>query len=66
MKKKDVQIGQTYWIKISGDVVPVCIDYEVPNGGWTGTNLKTKRQIRIKTAARLRGICSQNTKELYL
>jgi hypothetical protein len=54
MKKKDVQVGKTYIAKISNTLVPVRLDRESNFGGWEATNLKTKRQVRIKTAAKLR------------
>ncbi|MCK4283690.1 MAG: winged helix-turn-helix domain-containing protein [Candidatus Brocadiae bacterium] len=54
MKKAEVKVGETYAVKVSGNVVPVVIDEEQPNGGWTGTNQETNRQVRIKSAQRLR------------
>jgi len=54
MKKSDVKVGATYSAKVSGSVVPVRIDRENPSGGWDGTNLKTKKAVRIKSAQRLR------------
>ncbi len=54
MKKKDVETGKIYAVKVSGRVVPVKLDKESPYGGWYGTNLRTGRQIRIRTASRLR------------
>jgi len=55
MKKSDVKVGAIYSAKVSGSVVPVRIDRENPHGGWDGTNLKTKKAVRIKSAQRLRG-----------
>ena len=55
MKKTDVKVGQVYSAKVSGNVVPVQIDRENPRGGWDGTNMKTKKSVRIKSAQRLRG-----------
>lgn len=55
MKKKDVQIGQTYWAKVSGRVVRVRLLSPSPYKGWDAINLETSRQVHIKTAARLRG-----------
>jgi hypothetical protein len=54
MKKADVQVGEAYAVKVSGNVVPVVLDEEHPNGGWVGTNQETNRQVRIKNAGRLR------------
>lgn len=54
MQKKDVVLGETYIVKVSGKEVPVRIDKENRNGGWDGVNTVTKKGVRIKTAARLR------------
>jgi len=54
MKKADIQIGATYLVKVTGNLVTVKIDRENPRGGWDGTNLKTKRSVRIKSAQRMR------------
>ncbi|KKM79440.1 hypothetical protein LCGC14_1349850 [marine sediment metagenome] len=55
MKKSEVKIGQVYSVKVSGSMAPVRIDRENPRGGWDGTNMKTKKAVRIKSAQRLRG-----------
>lgn len=54
MLKKDVQIGGIYIVKVSGNLARVRITDESSYGGWIGSCLETGRQIRIKTAARLR------------
>ena len=54
MKKAEVKVGETYAVKVSGNVVPVVIDEVHPNGGWVGTNQETNRQVRVKSAQRLR------------
>lgn len=54
MKKDDVRVGGTYLAKVSGAVVPVRIQCEHPRNGWVGVNTVTRREVRIKTAARLR------------
>jgi hypothetical protein len=54
MKKQDVQIGSTYIVKVSGTLAKVRINGESPYGGWRGTNLATGREVRIRSAARLR------------
>jgi len=56
MRKKDVQIGEVYAVKVSGQIAPVVIDEAHPAGGWVGTNEMTHRQVRIKSAQRLRGL----------
>ena len=55
MKKSDVKTGEVYSCKVSGHVVPVRIDRENPRGGWDGTNMKTRKAVRVKSAQRLRG-----------
>jgi hypothetical protein len=54
MKRQDVQIGSTYIVKVSGMLTKVRITGESPYGGWRGTNLVTGREVRIRSAARLR------------
>ena len=54
MKKQDVQIGSTYIARVSGLLAKVRITAESPYGGWRGQNLATGREVRIRTAARLR------------
>jgi hypothetical protein len=54
MKKKDVMVGRTYLVKVSGRLVTVRLEADNPSGGWTGVNRETRRQVRIGTAARLR------------
>ena len=54
MKKAEIQIGSTYIVKVSGVLAKVRITAESPYGGWRGTNLATGREIRIRSAARLR------------
>jgi len=62
MKKSDIKIGTTYTVKITNRVVPVRIDAANPNGGWDATNLATKKKVRIKSAAKLRGEHRENMK----
>ena len=54
MKRQDVQLNQTYLVKVSGKLVPVAIVQANPLGGWNGVNLQTHRGVRIRSAARLR------------
>lgn len=56
MRKADVKIGEIYWVKVSGKPAKVKLDCAHPAGGWFGTNTATGRQIRIYTAAKLRGL----------
>ena len=54
MQKNNVKVGMTYIVKVSGTLAKVRLTREHPRGGWYGTNLATGREIRIRTAARLR------------
>ena len=54
MKKHDVVLGQVYAVKVSGRIQPVRLIAESPYGGWVGRNEQTGREIRIRSAAKLR------------
>jgi hypothetical protein len=54
MQKHNIKVGSTYIVKVSGTLARVRITREHARGGWYGTNLATGREIRIRTAARLR------------
>ena len=55
MKKDEVKVGREYLVKVSDRVVPVRIEAEHASGkGWVGMNVMTGRQVRIKSAQRLR------------
>lgn len=54
MKKSDVKIGGVYVAKISDKLTRVRINSANRNGGWNATNLATNKEVRIKTAAKLR------------
>jgi hypothetical protein len=54
MKKRDVTVGRVYAVKVSGQVQEVRLVAESPYGGWVGRNLRTGREVRIRSAARLR------------
>jgi len=54
MKKDEVQIGATYQVRVTGKLAPVRIVCEHPHHGWNGVNVDTKREVRIKSAQRLR------------
>ncbi len=56
MKKCDVSVGSCYNVAVSGRIATVRITGESPYGGWNGINQDTGRSVRIKTAARLRGL----------
>lgn len=61
MKKSNVKVGSIYAVKLSGSVVPVRLDRESPHGGWLGVNMKTRKEVRVKSAQRLRGIWPKRT-----
>ena len=54
MQKHNVKVGSTYIVKVSGTLAKVRITREHERGGWYGINLATGREVRIRTAARLR------------
>jgi hypothetical protein len=54
MKKAEVKVGAVYIVKVSDQLTRVQVKAESPYGGWVGTNLKTGREVRIRSAARLR------------
>jgi len=55
MKKEDIRINGYYSAKVSDKLTVVRIVEEHHNGGWLATNTKTGKQVRIKSAAKLRG-----------
>lgn len=54
IRKKDVEIGAHYMAKISGNVVRVQITDVSHLGGWNARNTLTGRDVRIKSAQKLR------------
>ena len=54
MKKKDVEIGGIYQVRVGQWLVRVRITGESRYGGWDAVNLRTNRAIRIRSAQRLR------------
>jgi allophanate hydrolase subunit 2 len=54
MKQADVVLGETYIVKVSGFLVPVVLESVSTYGGWNGRNTRTGREVRIRTAAKLR------------
>jgi len=59
VKKRDVEIGATYLVKVSGKLTKVRLTRPSPYGGWDGLNLATHREVRIRSAARLRALVGQ-------
>jgi len=62
MKKDEVKVGQTYRVKVSGKIADVRITGENRHGGWDGVNVATNRQVRIKSAQRLRSVVQRPAK----
>jgi hypothetical protein len=54
MTKRDVVLGHVYAVKVSGRIQQVRLVAESPHGGWVGRNLQTGREVRIRSAARIR------------
>jgi hypothetical protein len=54
VKKSQIEIGKTYFAKVSGVIVPVRITGIRPLVGWDGLNPRTNHYVQIRTAARLR------------
>jgi hypothetical protein len=55
MKAQHVHLGGVYWVRVSGRLAKVRLDREHWLNGWIGYNLETRREVRIRTAGRLRG-----------
>ena len=55
MKKADVKLGGKYMARVSSRLVEVVLNVELDKG-WSATNMKTGREIHIKSAQRLRPI----------
>ncbi len=54
MKKADVIVGKRYVMKVSNKLATVLITNVCQYGGWYGLNTKTNRDVRIRSAAKLR------------
>ena len=54
MLKKEVKIGTIYFVRLHGVFTNIEILREYPYGGWVAKNLKTGREVRIKSAGKLR------------
>ena len=61
MHKADVQLGHYYTAKVSGRIAIVQVQSESPYGGWDAVNIHTNRDIRIRSAARLRHEVARNS-----
>ena len=54
MKKAEVSLGHIYIAKVSGKLTRIRLDRVCEYGGWLATNLVTNREVRVRSAARLR------------
>jgi len=54
MRKAEIEIGETYVAKVSGKLTRVRVTSKSGYGGWCAINTATGREIRIRTAGRLR------------
>jgi hypothetical protein len=60
MHKSDIKLGSHYTAKVSGHIAIVQVQSESPYGGWNAVNIHTKRDVRIRSAARLRHEVARN------
>lgn len=54
MRKLEIRMGGCYVAKVSKVSTVVEIVSESPYGGWNARNLRTGRDVRIRSGARLR------------
>jgi len=54
MKKDEIEVGQAYTAKLSGNLTTVVVEAASPHGGWDAINTRTGKQVRVKSAQRLR------------
>jgi hypothetical protein len=54
MKASEVKVGGVYTAKVSQKLVPVRIVRDHQSGGWVGKNEATGKDVRIRSARRLR------------
>jgi hypothetical protein len=54
MKKNEVHVGGRYVAKVSEKLVVIEITGESQYGGWDAKNLATGREVRVRSAQRLR------------
>ncbi len=60
VKKQQIVVGQTYLCKVGRQVTEVRVTGESRFGGWDAVNVKTGRNVRIKSAQRLRAAARQD------
>jgi hypothetical protein len=56
VKKAQVTIGETYAVKVGNRICPVKVTGVHSFGGWRAHNVKTGREVRIRSAQRLRWV----------
>jgi hypothetical protein len=59
IRKKDVRVGGRYRAEVNQRIVTIRITRESPYGGWDAVNESTGRDVRIRSATRLRGLVEQ-------
>jgi len=62
MLKKEVKVGALYVAKVSGRLTAVRIEKQIRKNkqGWRATNMRTGREIRILSGAKLRRELSED------
>jgi len=65
VKKNEIRIGETYVVKVSGKLARVRVTGESPYGGWVGQNLATRREVRIRSAQRLRRPAGRPAEQVF-
>lgn len=56
MKKEEIKISNVYAMKIGKNTAGVRIMSQNEDGGWTGVNVNTNKEVIIKSADRLIGL----------
>lgn len=65
MLKNQVYVGKVYRVRLHGTFTNVQLLREVPQGGWVAMNQTTNREVRIKSAAKLRFEVSRDSIHHY-
>jgi hypothetical protein len=66
MKKSEVELNHRYTAKVSGGLTLVMLKEPLAFGGWTAINCATGRTIRIRSAARLRRLVTDEEYQRWL
>jgi len=56
MKQAQIEIGTVYAVRVSGKTRPVQVNGVSRFGGWDCTNLRTRRNIRVRGSQRFRWV----------